>query len=598
MSAGRIVLTITGVLTASIPLWSDGTYYTYLALVVLIYGIAAIGLNILTGYAGQLSLGHAAFMAIGAYCSTLLSIGLADSSPFWSSSGLHVLIGVICGTLSAAACGGILSVPALRLRGPYLAMVTIAFGWIIWRVLLEWVPVTGGDLGISSVPGGQLLIFPLGTRSLFYVVFALFIATLRYQKRLIDSRFGLLLRAVKHSEMAAASIGVDVHHMKIATFMVSAAIAGFAGALFAHQQEYINPDSFQFFRSVYILLAVLFGGAGTMLGPIAGTTVLHILPELMHDFEKYRLIVYGILMLLTLYFLPTGMVGGIQQRWCRMRGRGRCEGLGDEIDFARVEIEPINGAVLDSRGVTHTFGGLVALSNVNLHIEKGAIHALIGPNGAGKTTLINIISGVIKPNCGTVLVDSDTAKVGSLNIAARLGIVRTFQNIEIFGDMTVLEHVLVGLFGIRGNKVLYSLLGFRSDREEWARLRNEALQILEFVGILHLHATPVNALAHGHRRMVEIARAVATRPRVLLLDEPASGLVAEEIQKLAALILAIKDMGITILLVGHNMDLVLGISDHVTVLDRGKVIAEGTPADIRRDKNVIAAYLGDSDAVT
>ena len=290
-----------------LPLATGGTYYTYLAVIICIYSIVAIGLNILSGYAGQFSLGHAAFMAMGAYTTALLTKALAGF-PIFYTSGAHVWLGVACGTAVAAVSEIVLAVPALRVRGPYLAMVTIAFGWVVWKILQEWVPVTGGDLGISSIPKPQIATSELETQNFYYVVLA-FSWRLGFAASLGESHFGLRLRAVKHSEIRLASVGVDVYRLKVVVFVISAAFAGLGGTLFAHQQNYINPDNFQFFSSVFFLLAVLFGGAGTKLGPVIGAAVLFMLPEMLHDFDHYRLIVYACLILITLYFFPRGVMG-------------------------------------------------------------------------------------------------------------------------------------------------------------------------------------------------------------------------------------------------------------------------------------------------
>jgi branched-chain amino acid transport system permease protein len=238
-----LALVIAGLV--AMPLVTGGTYYTYLGIIVFIYGIVAIGLNILTGYAGQFSLGHAAFMAMGAYTTALLTKALA-AIPFFAQSGLHIWLGVVSGTLVAALSGVLLAVPALRVRGPYLAMVTIAFGWVVWKILQEWVSVTGGDLGISSVPKPQIGPARLETQAFYYLVLAFFLLAMALQYRLIGSQLGMRIRAVKHSEIAVASVGVDVYRLKVIVFVISAAFAGFGGTLFAHQQNYISPDNFQF----------------------------------------------------------------------------------------------------------------------------------------------------------------------------------------------------------------------------------------------------------------------------------------------------------------------------------------------------------------
>ncbi len=575
-------------LLAAIPVVTGGTYYAYLGIIVFIYGIVAIGLNILSGYAGQFSLGHAAFMAMGAYTTAILSKSL-NTIPFFAQTGLHIWLGVIVGTVLAALFGIVLAIPALRVRGPYLAMVTVAFGWVVWKILQEWVAVTGGDLGISSIPKPRIGAALLDTRSFYYVVLLFFLAALALQYRLIHSQFGLRVRAVKHSEIAVASVGVNVYRLKVVVFVISAAFAGFGGTLFAHQQNYISPDNFQFFSSVFFLLAVLFGGAGTMLGPVVGAAVLMLLPEMLHDFDKYRLIVYAGLILLTLYFLPKGVMGLLPEQ------RSAAPAPADAMEEA-VALPPIRGAGLAVEGVTRRFGGLLALSDVSFRVEPGSIHALIGPNGAGKTTLINIVSGIYRPDHGSIRVDGENARIESMHAAAQEGIVRTFQTLKLFGDMTVIEHVMIGMTRHAKAGLWDAFAGSQRARDEASAQLVEARALLKLLGISQLENVPANSLAYGHRRLVEIARALAVKPRILLLDEPAAGLIAEEIRALAVVIRRLRSMGMTILLVEHHMDLVLGVSDRITVLDHGAVIADGSPSEIRRDERVIAAYLGHAHA--
>jgi len=572
-----------------LPLFVQGTYYRFLGIVVFIYGIVAVGLNILAGYAGQLSLGHAALMAMGAYTTAILTKALAPVT-FFAATGLHIWLGVIAGTAAAAALGALLAFPALRVRGPYLAMVTIAFGWVIFKVLQEWVPVTGGDLGLASIPKAQVGPYIFDTQSFYYVALALFAVALLLQHRLVGSQIGLAIRAMKHSEIAVSSVGINVHRLKVLVFMISAAFAGFGGTLFAHQQNYISPDNFQFFSSVFFLLAVLFGGAGTLLGPAIGAAVLTLLPEMLHDFEKFRLIVYGGFILVTLYFLPNGVMGLLERR-----GAARADSRSAANDAVQPDFAATVGASLELDNVSKSFGGLQALRGVSFRIEPGSIHALIGPNGAGKTTLINVVSGFYRPDGGAILLDGQAANIGSMHDAARRGIVRTFQTIKLFGNMTVLEHVLIGL-------ACHSGAGFRlldrvQAREQAARNLAAARQLIALVGLSRFERAPSSTLAYGHRRLLEIARALAARPKVLLLDEPAAGLIAEEIAFLAEIIRKLRAAGMTVLLIEHHIDLVVSISDRVTVLDYGAVIADGPPAAVQRDERVIAAYLGPAHAL-
>jgi branched-chain amino acid transport system permease protein len=551
------------------PQLLGGTYYIFLLIIIFIFSIAAIGLNILGGHGGQFSLGHAALMAMGAYVSTIVSRALF-SLPFFAASGLHVWIGLIVGTTVGAATGAALAYPALRVRGPYLAMVTVAFGWVVWKILQEWVSVTGGDLGIASIPKPQIGAWVLDTRHFYYIVLLLFIVSLGLQHLLMSSPIGLRIRAVKHSEIGLASVGVNVYRLKVWMFIISAAFAGCAGALFAIQQNYISPDNFQFFSSVFLLLAILFGGPGTFLGPVVGITILTLLPEFLHDFDRYRLIVYGGFILVTLYFLPRGVMGPIESR------------LRPGVAPRSGRVVPVSGRVgiagvaVKLERISLNFGGLKALSRVDISLASGEVHAVIGPNGAGKTTLVNVLTGFYQPSEGRVLIDGQPRVLTSLHASARLGLARTFQTIKLFGDMSVLDHVVIGLPA-----------GYENPTDE-------ADALIDFVGLSAFRDSPASSLAYGHRRLLEIARALATRPRLLLLDEPAAGLVQEEIAKLIDLIHTLRHSGITILLIEHHMDLVMAVSNRITVLNYGNVIARGTPTDIQGNAQVVEAYLGPS----
>jgi branched-chain amino acid transport system permease protein len=561
------VMSVAALLLA--PQLLGGTYYIFLLIIIFIFSIAAIGLNILGGHGGQFSLGHAALMAMGAYVSTIVSQALF-SLPFFAASGLHVWIGLIVGTTVGAATGAALAYPALRVRGPYLAMVTVAFGWVVWKILQEWVSVTGGDLGIASIPKPQIGAWVLDTRHFYYIVLLLFIVSLGLQHWLMSSPIGLRIRAVKHSEIGLASVGVNVYRLKVWMFIISAAFAGCAGALFAIQQNYISPDNFQFFSSVFLLLAILFGGPGTFLGPVVGIAILTLLPEFLHDFDRYRLIVYGGFILVTLYFLPRGVMGPIESRLRpRVAPRSGC-------------VVPVSGRLgiaglaVKLEQISLNFGGLKALSRVDISLASGEVHAVIGPNGAGKTTLVNVLTGFYQPSEGRVLIDGQPRALTSLHASARLGLARTFQTVKLFGDMSVLDHVVIGLPA-----------GYENPADE-------ADGLIDFVGLSAFRDSPASSLAYGHRRLLEIARALATRPRLLLLDEPAAGLVQEEIAKLIDLIHTLRHSGITILLIEHHMDLVMAVSNRITVLNYGNVIARGTPTDIQGNAQVVEAYLGPS----
>jgi branched-chain amino acid transport system permease protein len=403
------------------PLLVTGAYFKFLLILVFIYSIVAIGLNILVGYAGQFSLRHAALMAVGAYGSALISISLG-SIPVLAATGANVWIGMVAGSLAAGLAGAALAFPALRLKGPYLAMVTVAFGWMTWKVLLNWTSLTGGDLGVASIPSMRIGSRTFDIDAYYYFAGGAVAMAFLLQRNLARSDFGRKLRAIKHSEIAAASVGVDVHREKVVVFVLSAVFAGAGGALFAHVENFINPDDFQFYDSVFFLLAVLFGGAGTLIGPLIGAAFLTIAPEMLQDAERYRLIIFGVIILATLYALPNGVAGALLTRLPleqapRQSPRSGARSGGRAPALAAVAQRPI----LTVSGLAKAFGGVRALADVSLAVEAGKVHALIGPNGAGKTTLVNILSGYYRPDYGHIAIDGRRTDLHSFTTPRSVG---------------------------------------------------------------------------------------------------------------------------------------------------------------------------------
>lgn len=576
------------VAATALPLLTGNTYYLYVASSVGLLTIVTAGLNVLIGFTGQMSLGHAGFYAIGAYAAGVASVRL----------GLSPWLGVPLAVLIAAAVGAVVAAAALRVTGPYLAMVTIAFGIIVEGILVEWVAVTGGPGGIFNIPKP-----PLGQA--YWIILAVAALSLILVANLRRSAWGRALLAVKGSDIAAESLGLSAYYVRIVGFTVSAGFAGAAGGLFAHLNGYISPDSFGLQTSILFLLALLFGGEGRVAGPLLGSVVLTVLPEFLTALTDYRLILYGGLLMVSIYWLPQGLVGALAPRRDRERGRrgeGETRGRGAETPRGTAaEAQKREGAgaqetdeaLLTVEGASLAFGGVAALADVSLEIPVNGIRAVIGPNGAGKTTLLNALSGFYAPDTGSIRLNGAPVAGRTPYAIARLGVARTFQTAQVFGELTVLENVAVGVAGPRLGSVLAALAGAPWTRCADAAVLRRARSLLDAGGLGAWASRPADALPAGLRRRLEIVRALATAPRLLLLDEPAAGLSPAEIAELDSYLIRLKTAGgPSVVLVEHHMDLVMAVSEHITVLDYGRVIASGTPEAVRANPAVIEAYLG------
>jgi ABC-type branched-subunit amino acid transport system ATPase component/ABC-type branched-subunit amino acid transport system permease subunit len=569
--------TALALVAAAVPLLTANTYYLYLAMSTAILVVIACGVNVLAGLSGQISLGHAGFYAIGAYAGALGAVRWGLS--LWTALPLSVVV--------TAAVGAVLALAALRLSGPYLAMVTIAFGIIVEGALVEWVALTGGPGGMFNIPKPALFGATLPLARYYWVVVLAAAVALWATRNLMRSAWGRAFIAVKDSELAAESLGVSVYAVRTTAFTISAAFAGAGGCLFAFLNGYLSPDSFTLQTSILFLLVVLFGGLGALAGPVVGAVALVALPEILRGLLEYRLILYGSLLLLSVYFLPRGVVGAVWPEATAPRGPP-LPSPPSLPGGARVASAPA-GVALASIGVSKSFGGVRALSDVSFSVERATIHSLIGPNGAGKTTLVNVWSGFYRPDAGVVELAGERISGWSPAAIARRGLVRTFQTPQLFEELSVLDNVLVAASAHRLGSAPAALLGLSRVH---AAARDVGFAALAETGLDALAPTRAGALALGDRRRLEIARALAAGVTVLLLDEPAAGLSGAEIEELDALLARVKARGTTIVLIEHHMDLVMAISDRVTVLDEGRVIADGPPATVQRDAAVVRAYLG------
>ena len=578
--ARRIGVLVAAALAVAAIVTADG-YQVYIISLVGLTAMVGIGINILLGLTGQISLGHAGFYAIGAYVGAILTTTYEWS--FWLALPLAGVVAGIAGML--------LAIPALRVRGPYLAMVTIAFGFVIEQGAAEWKGVTGGWNGIMFIPLPEVFGYTLIERDVALLVAVLTFGSVALFARLNASDWGKAMRAVRDSELAARSLGLDPVMVRTAAFTVSAAITGVAGAIFASLTNFISPESFPFLQSILFLLVAIIGGIGTVLGPVVGALVVVLLPEFLSALAEYRLLFVGVLLLVVLVATPRGVVGEIERRLRRTDPRPARAGTFDVGAFLS---RPGAGEPLAVEGLEVSFGGVVAVDGVSLRAEPGRITSIIGPNGAGKTSVLNLVCGYLRPEAGVVRLGERDVTGRAAQSIARSGVARTYQTTQLFENLSVRENLEIALRRGRLGSLGTALAAGRASRDTGDSSETvEAL--LAFVGYAGPVEQAASALPHVDKRLVEIARALAIRPAVLLLDEPAAGLGHQDTADLGRLLRRIAESGIAVVIVEHDMTLVMEISDHVYVLDAGACIADGPPARVRSDPEVREAYLGARD---
>ena len=577
---GLAAFTLLVVMAACALLTRVNGYYVFVIANVALLASVGIGLNVLIGLSGQVSFGHVGFYAIGAYVVAVLTSKAGFS--FWAAWPLAAL--------AAGVMGGLLALPALRVKGPYLAMITIAFGFIVEHVIVEARDLTGGQNGIMGIAGPVLGSLATGERAAAMIAVALAGFLLLGYALLSRGTWGAGLRAVRDSETASESIGLNPLVVKTVAFAISAVCAGAAGALFAPLSGFVTPHTFGFGQSILFVLVVMIGGAGSIAGPIIGAVIVGLLPEALARLEEYRLLFFGALLLVVLWAAPDGVAG----LWRRIAQKLWPAKPALPAAVASHDVAPLEmpvawrGQPLAAQALDMQFGGVRAVQSLSFEAKPGEVTSLIGPNGAGKTTALNMLSGFYKPTAGGFSLGASSLQGLTANRIARAGVARTYQTSQLFGSLSVEDNVALAA----GRGKLGALLGASRFRD--AKVRERARQLLAFCGYVGSPATLAADLPHVDRRLVEIARALATSPAMLLLDEPAAGLSREDKDRLAALLRRIAMQGTGVLLVEHDMTLVMGISDHVVVLDAGQRLAVGTAAQVQANPAVRQAYLGES----
>ncbi|MGH7120766.1 MAG: ABC transporter permease subunit [Acetobacteraceae bacterium] len=566
-------------LAVAVPFFSDA-YIVDVGLTIITFAILGLGLNIVVGYAGLLDLGYAAFFAIGAYTTALLET-LAHFS-FWETLPFSLAF--------AAISGVIIGYPTLRLRSDYLAIVTLGFGEIV-RITVTNLEFTGGPNGVYGInPPSFFGIEIQSPRQIYELGMAFLLVVLVFAVRLSRSRLGRSWTALREDESAAEAVGVPTLLVKLLAYVMGALIGGFGGSLFAARFGTIDPTGFTYLQSVTILIIVVLGGRGSIPGVILGAVLVAGLPEALRFLHLWRILGFAIALILLMLLRPEGL-------WpARPRRPSVPAPDAAERPEPRFGATGQDGAVLlEVVNLRKAFGGVTAIASVSFQVRRGEILSVIGPNGAGKTSVFNCITGVTPPSGGSVLWRGRPIVGRSPHRIVHLGIARTFQGIRLFPELTAFENVLVGMDHRARASLAGQVLSLPAARREEDTHHREAMAWLDFVGLAARAGERAADLSYGDQRRLEIARALASRPGLLLLDEPAAGMNPTEKIALMALIRAIRELGVTVLLIEHDMMLVMGISDRIVVMDRGTVIAEGPPAAIQADQRVIDAYLGNEE---
>ncbi len=559
--------------------------------VAIVFAILAVGLSLTQGIAGQTNLAQIALFGVGAYSTAVLTTLYHWN--FWTTLPASIALTLLAGV--------VLGLPALRMQSHYLGIVTLGLA-IAFSSFVSNAPLLGGAAGISNIPAPGVLGFAFDTdHRYFFLLLAALALGLLFAGFICGAELGLRLRAIRDDHVAAGATGVHVATSRVTAFALGALFAGLAGNLYAGLIGYVSPDTFSIFVMFELLAMVMIGGRQSIYGSAAGAILLSVVQSLLINFQNYAQLGYGVLQVAVVVAAPMGLAGLVIRAWRLARSSDRAEAVHVAPYAGRIPVgnedAVRDGPIISVQRLSKRFGAVGALDDVSIAVAPGAIHGIVGPNGSGKTTLFNVLTGLYRPDGGAVeVLGADVARRRADQLA-RMGVSRTFQNVRLFRSLTVLENTLVALAHRDATHLWeYVVVPWRvvaRDRES----KRRALEILGDLGLASVIDRLPGELPYGVQRRLEIARALASRPRVLLLDEPAAGLNADEVRELANVIRDVRRSGISVVLIEHNMSLVMSLCDRVTVLNFGRLLIDSEPARVSQDPAVIEAYLGRRDRV-
>jgi branched-chain amino acid transport system permease protein len=578
-------------------------YILHILIMIAIFAILGLSFNLILGYTGLIAMCHAAFFAIGAYTSALLCIHFK----------INFLLGIVAAMIVTGAVSLLVAIPAIRVRDEYLIVTTLALLMIVYTVLMNWIDLTRGAAGLSGIPRPFLFGYQISTPTAFIPLMVGFVVIVFMACwRIVHSPFGRVLRAIREDEVATESLGKNVRSFKIWVFVTGGALAAIAGSLFAHYMTYISPANFTIIDTTLIFAVVIIGGTANSWGPVVGAAILVSVMEALRFMEISpaivgftRQIAYGAILILFMCFRPQGFLGEFATR---SKKEGEKRASLPEGDEAKMPSKGVGGKIpglfqekgrpespeklLGLNGVSKNFGGLKAVNHCTMDLSEGEIVGLIGPNGAGKTTLFNVITGFYSPDTGSVsFAGKDISGLPAHRIT-QLGIARSFQDLRLFHNMTVLDNVLVARPRQTGENLMWAFLRFGQVSREEKENRQKALGYLQFVGLADKADELAGNLSFAEQKLLSLARLLATEARLILLDEPASGLDQMVMESLFPLVKDLVKFGKTICIVEHNMEVIRAMVDEIIFLNEGRVLARGTPEQIMKAPELAEIYFG------